>query len=84
MSNQISKDCSSGLHEYCTSCEYSCHNEESLKKKLEDYEHSFELYHKASMSLMNAYKRAHPEVPENVWPDATQVNVWAAKLIEKL
>jgi hypothetical protein len=52
--------------------------------KIADYTHSFELYHTASMALMHAYKRAHPEVPEDVWPDATQVNVWAAEQIDEV
>lgn len=27
MSNPISDDCSSGLHEYCTPCDCECHND---------------------------------------------------------
>jgi Skp family chaperone for outer membrane proteins len=47
-------------------------------QELVEYERSFALYHNASMALMHAYKAAHPEVPEDVWPDTTQVNEWAA------
>jgi len=50
----------------------------------EDWRRSFDSNHEASMALMRAYKRAHPEVPANVWPDVTTVNVWAAEQIEKL
>jgi hypothetical protein len=35
MSNQISEDCSSNLHEYCTPCECPCH-ERPLKAELLD------------------------------------------------
>jgi hypothetical protein len=52
-----------------------------LREQVADYEHSFQLYHQASMALMHAYKRAHPEVPDNVWPDVGQVNQWAAEQI---
>lgn len=55
---------------------------ESFVQEIEDYRRSFELYHKASMALMHAYKRAHPDVPEDVWPDAATVNEWAAAEIE--
>jgi hypothetical protein len=54
-----------------------------LLAELEDYKRSFELYHKASMALMRAYKEVHPEIPEDVWPDTTVVNVWAADIITK-
>ena len=56
---------------------------EKCAKQVDELEQSFELYRKASMVLMQAYKRAHPEVPENVWPDVTKVNMWAASLIEE-
>lgn len=55
-----------------------------LTRELRDFERSFELYSKASRALALAYKRAHPGVPDNVWPDATRVNVWAAERIEQL
>jgi hypothetical protein len=29
MSNPISSDCSSGLHDYCTPCECACHKKEA-------------------------------------------------------
>jgi hypothetical protein len=57
---------------------------EQLRREATEQAHSFELYHKASMALMHAYKRAHPDVPELVWPDATTVNVWAAEQIDEL
>jgi hypothetical protein len=57
---------------------------ESFVAEIEDYRQSFELYYKASTTLMEAYKRAHPEVPENLWPDASRVNLWAAAEIERL
>lgn len=50
-------------------------------ERVRDYDRSFDLYHKASMDLMHAYKRAHPDVPANVWPDVGRVNAWA---VEKL
>jgi len=53
-------------------------------EELEEYDHSFLLYEKASMALMHAYKGTHPEVPENVWPDTGEVNAWAAAEIERL
>lgn len=53
-------------------------------KECEEYARSFALYHKASMALMHAYKRMHPEIPENVWPDVAKVNEWAAKQIESI
>ncbi len=55
-----------------------------LVGELADLESSFALYHEASMALMHAYKAAHPEVPENVWPDAGKVNYWAASELERL
>jgi hypothetical protein len=57
---------------------------DTLTAEVKDYEASFDLYDEASMALMHAYMRAHPEVPENVWPDVTQVNVWAAEQIAML
>jgi hypothetical protein len=57
---------------------------ESFVKEIEDYAASFNLYHKASMALMRAYKQAHPEVPIHVWPDTSVVNEWAAQEIERL
>lgn len=56
---------------------------ESFVEEIEDYERSFELYHRASMALMHVYKRAH-SMPENVWPDAAAVSEWAAEEIETL
>lgn len=56
----------------------------ALVVEIEDYRSSFALYDKASTALMQAYKAAHPDVPENVWPDATKVNVWAEAEIERL
>lgn len=55
---------------------------ESFVAEIDDYQRSAALYHRASMALMEAYKRAHSEVPEHVWPDAARVNEWAAKEIE--
>jgi len=52
--------------------------------EIEEYSRSFALYHNASMALMHAYKAAHPEVPDLVWPDATKVNEWAVAEIERL
>ena len=53
-----------------------------LRKRLADYESSFDLYYKASMSLMNAYMKTHAEW-KGGWPDTVRVNQWAADLIEK-
>lgn len=64
---------------WCPSCVIA-----GLLKYCDDFDKSHELYHRASMSLMHAYKRAHPEVPENIWPDVTKVSIWAAELIEKM
>lgn len=33
MSNPISEDCSSGLHDYCTPCQCECHPIEYLTKE---------------------------------------------------
>lgn len=52
-----------------------------LKKNLADFESSFKLYDHASRALMQSYKKAHPNVPENAWPDASRVNAWAASLL---
>ena len=57
---------------------------ESFVAAIEDYQRSFALYYKASMALMDAYKRTHPDVPDLVWPAATAVNVWASGEIEAL
>jgi hypothetical protein len=54
-----------------------------VNAEIAEYASSFELYHKASMALMRAYKQAHPEVPNDVWPDTMKVNVWAAAEIER-
>jgi hypothetical protein len=55
----------------------------SYAAEVVEYEQSFERYHKASMALMDAYKRAHPDVPKDVWPDVGVVNAWAVDQIEK-
>lgn len=47
--------------------------------EVRDWERSFAGYHQASMALMRAYKLAHPDVPDNVWPSADKVNIWAAE-----
>lgn len=54
------------------------------QRELADYERSFSLYHKASMALLDAYKKAHPEVPDGVWTDASKVSAWAAQELERL
>jgi hypothetical protein len=60
-------------------------NVERVNAEIADYASSFELYHKASMALMIAYKQAHPEEGLiKVWSDTTKVNVWAAAEIERL
>ena len=56
---------------------------ETAEIEVESYEVSFRLYERASRALMAAYKRAHPDVPESVWPDTTKVNVWAADEIAR-
>src|SRR5215510_12535626 len=57
---------------------------ESFVAEIEDYRRSFALYHNASMTLMHAYKAAHPDVPDLVWPDTAKVNEWAVAEIERL
>lgn len=56
---------------------------EFLKAELADYKSSFDLYYRASQALMNAYKAAHPEFPQDAWPDTTKVNVWAAAVLQR-
>jgi hypothetical protein len=56
-----------------------CHHVAAQLQERDDLKRSFELFHRASMALMLAYKAAHPEVPGNVWPDMTATNVWAAE-----
>lgn len=56
----------------------------AAEAEISDYERSFELYHKASMALMRAYKRAHPNVPDGVWPDTGKVNEWTEAEIAAL
>ena len=42
MSNPISEDCSSGLHDYCTPCQCKCHVEYHTTQEL--YEHRYALW----------------------------------------
>jgi hypothetical protein len=57
--------------------------EREVAREVADYESSFNLYDKATRALSEAYKAAHPDFPQDAWPDTTKVNVWAAEQITK-
>lgn len=54
----------------------------ALVEEHRDYQRSFALFEKAAATLMVAYKRAHPEVTDDIWPDMTTVNTWAAEQLK--
>jgi len=57
MSNKISEDCSSHLHEYCTPCECECHEKNSIEL---DKETATELLAMLSHQFVNhKYTRVH-------------------------
>lgn len=49
-------------------------------EELEAYDHSFELFEKATTVLTAAWQEAHPD-RSNVWPDLTELCTWAAERI---
>lgn len=51
-------------------------------EELEDYNHSFDLFHKAMTELTKAWQDAHPERGD-VWPDMAELSTWAAERIRE-